>query len=200
MPVCEVKDIQIDSVIQAHADERIHLTNTEFVNINEMSHVINKTNQPHNKERDKPPLPSPNPTKPQNSKTSVFIVGDSMIKKVDGYLLTSSLKHQYLVNTRPISAAQTIDMYDCIKPTQRDFKPETSPLHVGTNDLPLNKSPNEISEDIVTLAESMKTENSKIIVSSIVVCRADSFREKVDEVNAHLEEICAKKDRNNYSQ
>ena len=195
-----MKVIQIDSVIQAHADERIHLTNTKFSNINDMSHVINKKNQPHNKERDKPPLPSPNPTKPQNSKTSVFIVGDSMIKKVDGYILTSSLKHQYLVNTRPISTAQTIDMYDYIKPTQRDFKPETFPLYVGTNDLPLNKSPNEISEDIVTLAESMKTENSKIIVSSIVVCRADSFREKVDEVNAHLKEICAKKDRNNYSQ
>ena len=39
----------------------------------------------------------------------------------------------------------------------------------------------------------MKTENNKIIVSSIV-CRADSFREKVGKVNAHLEEICAEKD------
>ena len=38
----------------------------------------------------------------------------------------------------------------------------------------------------------MKTENNKIIVFSIV-CRADSFREKVEEVNAHLEEICAEK-------
>ena len=38
----------------------------------------------------------------------------------------------------------------------------------------------------------MKTEN-KIIVSSIV-CRADSFWEKVDEVNAYLEEICDEKD------
>ena len=66
-------------------------------------------------------------------------------------------------------------------------------MRVGTNDLRLNKSPKEISEDIVTLAESMKTENNKIIVSSIV-CRADSFREKVGKVNAHLEEICAEKD------
>ena len=72
-------------------------------------------------------------------------------------------------------------MYDYIKPTQRDFKPEIFILHVGTNDLPLNKSPKEISED------------NKIIVSSIV-CRADSFREKVGKVNAHLEEICAEKD------
>ena len=39
----------------------------------------------------------------------------------------------------------------------------------------------------------MKTENNKIIISSIV-CRADSFPEKVDEVNAHLDEICAEKD------
>ena len=66
-------------------------------------------------------------------------------------------------------------------------------MHVGANDLPLNKSPKEISEDIVTLVESMKTENNKIIISNIV-CRADGFKEKVDEVNAHLEEICAKKE------
>ena len=66
-------------------------------------------------------------------------------------------------------------------------------LHVGTNDLPLNKSPKEISEDIVTLAESMKTEKNKVIVSSIV-CRVNSFREKINEVNAHLEGICAEKD------
>ena len=84
-------------------------------------------------------------------------------------------------------------MYDYIKPTQRDFKPVIFILHVRKNDLPLNKSPKEISEDIATLAESMKTENNKIIVSSIV-CRADSFREKDGKVNAHLEEICAEKD------
>ena len=115
-----------------------------------------------------------------------------MVKKVDRCLLTSSLKHQYLVKTRPFSTAKTI-VCDYIKPTQRDFKPEIFVLHFGTNDLPSNKSSKEISEDIINLAESMKTENNKIILSSIV-CHADSFREKVDEVNAHLEEICAEKD------
>ena len=39
----------------------------------------------------------------------------------------------------------------------------------------------------------MKTENNKIIASSIV-CRTDCFREKVSKVNAHLEETCAEKD------
>ena len=97
------------------------------------------------------------------------------------------------MKTRTFSIAKTIDTYEYIKPTQRDFKPEIFVLHAGINKLPLNKSPKEISEDIVTLAESMKTEN-KIIVSSII-CRADSFREKIDEVNAHLEEIWAEKDK-----
>ena len=153
---------------------------------------MNKENRTSNKERDKPPPPSQNPINLQKSKISVLIVGDSMIKKVDGYLLTSSLKHQYLVEKRPFSTAKTTDMYDYIKPTQRDLKPGIFILYVGANDLPLNKSPNEISEDIITLAESMKTENNKIIFSSIV-CRADSFREKFGKVNAHLEKICAGK-------
>ena len=49
-----VKEIQIDSVIQAHTDETTHLTNTEVTssNINEMSHVMNKENRPTDKERD----------------------------------------------------------------------------------------------------------------------------------------------------
>ena len=157
-----------------------------------MSHVMNKGNRPPDKERDKSLPPSQNPTNPQKSKTLMFIVGDSMIKKVDGYLLTSSLKHQYLVKTRPFSTAKTIDMHDYIKPTQRDFKPEIFVLHVGTNDPPSNKSPKEISEDIVTLAESMKAENNKIVSS--IVCHAVRFSEKVHEVSAHLEEICAEKD------
>ena len=84
-------------------------------------------------------------------------------------------------------------MYNYIKPTQRDFNSEIFSLHLQTNDLPLNKSPKEISEDIVTLAESIKTENNKIVTSSIVCC-ADSFREKFCKVNAHLEEISGKID------
>ena len=185
-----MNDVQVNSVIQSNPDEATHLTNTGVTssNINEISHIKNKENRSADKERDKPPPLSQNSTNPQKSKTSVFITGDSMIKKVDRYLFTNSLKHQYLVKT-----AKTTDMYDYIIPTQRDFKPEIIILHVGTNDLPLNKSRKEVSEDMVTLAELVKTENNKIIVS-IIVCPADSFREKVGKVNAHLEEICAEKD------
>ena len=179
MPVYKIskakmKDVQVDSVVQADQDEITPSTNAGVTssNINEVSHTMNNENRPPNKERDKPLRSSQNPTNPQKSKTSVFIVRDSMIKKVNGYLLTSSLKHQYLVKIRPFSTAKAIDMYDYIKQTQKDFKPENFILHVGTNDLPLNKSSKEISEDIVTLAGSMKIENNRIIVSSIV-CRAE---------------------------
>ena len=47
-------------------------------------------------------------------------------------------------------------MYDHLKPTLRDFNPGLFIIHVGTNDLPLNKTSNEIAEEIVNLAESVK--------------------------------------------
>ena len=105
-----------------------------------------------------------------NSKTrkTAFIIGDSMVKKIDGYLLTSSINHRYIVKVRPFLSAKTIDMVDYIKPTQRDFNPDVYLLHVGTNDLSSNKSPEQISLDILNLANSLKLDNSTVIVSSIV--------------------------------
>ena len=37
-----------------------------------------------------------------NMKKKVFIIGDSMIKKVDGYLLTNSVNHKYLLNVKKL--------------------------------------------------------------------------------------------------
>ena len=61
--------------------KHVHLNNTEITssNINEMSYVLNEENQFPDKKRDKPPPPSQNPTNLHKSKTSVFIIGDSMI-------------------------------------------------------------------------------------------------------------------------
>ena len=143
--------------------------------------------QPHIQDEpcNEPTATFSNPTNHQKSKPSGFIVGDSMIKKVVGYLLTRSLKHQYLVKNQQ---RKILDMCDYLKQSQRDFKPELIVFKPETY-----FSPKEISEDMVTLAESIKTENNKIIVSSID-CRADSFTKKVDELNAHLEGICAEKE------
>ena len=121
----------------------MHLVKTEVTssNINEISHVITIIDILIKKDK---PLPISKPTKLQKSEQSVFIIEDSMIKKVNEYLLTSSLKHQYLVKRRPFSTAKSIDIYDYLKPTQKDFKQEIFILHLGTNDLPLKKSPKKI--------------------------------------------------------
>ena len=93
-----------------------------------------------------------------------------MVKKTDGYLLTSSINHRYIVKVRPFPLAKTIDMVDYIKPTQRDFNPDVYLLHVGANDLSSKKFPEQISLDILNLANSLKLDNNTVIVSSTVPC------------------------------
>ena len=69
-----------------------------------------------------------------------------MIKKIYGNLLTKSINHKFLVKVIPFTTAKTIDRYDHVKPTLRDFNPGLFIIHVGTNDLLLNKTRNEIAE------------------------------------------------------
>ena len=47
-------------------------------------------------------------------KTSVFIIGYSMIKKIDGHHLISSLK--------PFSTVETTELHGCSKLIQKDFE------------------------------------------------------------------------------
>ena len=112
-----------------------------------------------------------------------------MVKITDGYLLTSSVNHKYIVKVRPFVSAKTIDMLDYIKPTKRDFNPDVYLLHVGTNDLPSTKSLEEISMDILNLANSLKLDNNTVIVSNIVPPDVQN-KKKADEVNIILEELC----------
>ena len=85
----------------------------------------------------------------KQKKKKVIIIGDSMIKKIDGYLLTSSINHKYLVKVRPFLAAKSVDMLDYVKPIERDFDPEVYVIHIGTNDLTTDKTPDEIFSEIL---------------------------------------------------
>ena len=123
---------------------------------------------------------------------NLFIIGDSMIKKTDGYLLTSSINHKYIVKVTPFVTAETDDMYDHIKPTQRNFQPNVYISHVGTNDLPTDMTPEEISEKIITFSKHLKSEHNEVVVSGIVP-RGDSYKEKVEAVNKVLKDTCTKK-------
>ena len=97
-----------------------------------------------------------------------FILGDSMVKDVDGYLLTGSINRKSIVKARPISSAKTINIENYIKLNKRDFNPNLYILRVGTNDFSLDDTPDVISNCIIT----------KIIMSNIDP-RGDKYKKKV---------------------
>ena len=97
-----------------------------------------------------------------------FILGDSMVKDVDGYLLTGSINRKSIVKVRPVSSAKTINIENYTKLSKRDFNPNLYILRVGTNDFFLDDTPDVISNCIIT----------KIIMSNIDP-RGDKYRNKV---------------------
>ena len=58
----------------------------------------------------------------------------------DGYLLTSSINHKYLVKVWPFLAAKIVDMFYYVKPIRRDLDPEAYVIHIGTYDLTADKT------------------------------------------------------------
>ena len=98
-----------------------------------------------------------------------------MIKRVDGWeILQGSCK----VYVKHLSGAKTKCMNDHIKPSQ----PENSHhyiLHVGTNYLCLDRSPELIAKSIIDLALTLKSESHDISVSNIIA-RNDSDTSRKD--------------------
>ena len=107
-------------------------------------------------------------TSSSNSKETVFILGDSMVKKVNGFYLTRNIKHKFLVKVRLFGSAKTRCMYDHAKPTIRELNPEHIILHVGTNDLNSERTASQISKSILDLVNSLRNETNTIHVSLIV--------------------------------
>ena len=63
-----------------------------------------------------------------------------------------------------------------MKPTQGK-SPTQIIFTIGTNDLVTNKDSNEIANEIVELVKSVKTDNNKVAISSLVP-RKDKFNTK----------------------
>ena len=125
----------------------------------------------------------------KQKKKKVIIIGDSMIKKTDGYLLTSSINHKYLEKVKPFLAAKSVDLLDYIKPMQRDLDLEVYVIHIGTNDLTTDKRPDEIFSKMQRLIKELKTDKNKIVVSTIVL-RGDAYNAKAEKLNNLLKAFC----------
>ena len=128
-------------------------------------------------------------TKLNNHKSSVFIVGDSMVKNVNGFKLTGKVAHKRIIKLRQFSGAKTSCMKVYIKPIIREKNPEHIVLQIGINDLNSSKTPAEIAEEIVDLAYLVKT-NSNNISTPGLVPQADKFNNKAEGVNKSLKKMC----------
>ena len=53
----------------------------------------------------------------------MFILGDSIVKNVNGYVLTKKLRNKKLIKVRSFSGAKVSCIYDHVKPTIRKFNP-----------------------------------------------------------------------------
>ena len=119
---------------------------------------------------------------------TTVILGDSIVKNVYGNAITKWVKHRKHVVVKHFSGAKIDDMKHYVKPTQ-EKQPAQIIVHIGTNDLSSNKNSDEIADEIVNFAKSIKTDENSIVISSIVP-RKDRLNNKAKEVNLHLKEKC----------
>ena len=117
----------------------------------------------------------------------VFIVGDSIIKHINGYEISGKLEN-CKVFVRPCHGATIRCLEDHVKPVLRE-NPDEIIFHIGTNDLPSGKGNKDIAEAIINLAISVKTQLRGVSISGITV-RKDKHQNKVQEINDQLRDLC----------
>ena len=120
----------------------------------------------------------------------LFILGDSMVKKLKGFLLTRKLNYKCLVKVRPFNSAKVRCKQDHVKPIVRDFDPDHIILHCGTNDLNSDRTSSQIAREIIDLAISLKSDKNKISIS-LLTPRSDKLNNKASEVNNRLINMCS---------
>ena len=127
------------------------------------------------------------------SKTNVYILGDSIVNKLNDYLLIRKIKHKHLVKVRSFSGAKISCLMDHVKPTLRDINLDHIILHAGTSDLRTENTASQIAKATIDLATSLKNDDNTVTVSGIVP-RLDDLNNKANEVNRCLVLMC--KERN----
>ena len=121
----------------------------------------------------------------------VFIVGDSTIKHLNGYVISGKIGNCN-VYVKPSHGAKVRCMVDHIKPVMRD-KPDHIIFHVGTNDIPLDKDAGDIAKSIVDLAMSAKSPSCDVLISNIITRKDKHQQHKAQVANNHLKEMCTNK-------
>ena len=113
-----------------------------------------------------------------------------MLKDVPGWKLSEGCPGK--VSVASISGATTKCMQHHIK-AFIGKSPDCIIVHAGTNDLVLDKTPEKIADDVVSLAIIVSSANITPVISGLVP-RGDRCRQKAFKVNSILQRQCA--DRN----
>ena len=102
------------------------------------------------------------------NKKFVFILGDSIIKNLNGVLITKAINNKYIVKVRPFSSVKVQCRYNHVKPTIRDMSPDHVILRFGTNDWNSGKASSQVARSIIDLAVLLKTKTNTITISLIL--------------------------------
>ena len=116
----------------------------ESPNGKNMSEANEKKKQKKKEDNYKETTNRNNKNRSNKNKTNVYILCNSIVKKLNGYLQTTKIKHKHLFKVHSFSGTKTSCMTDHVKPTLRD----TNPDHIiaGTNDLKTENTASQIAK------------------------------------------------------
>ena len=122
-----------------------------------------------------------------SGKRNIVILGDSMIKHVNGYNMSKRFKNckEYV---KSFSGSKVRYMKDHMKPLIRE-KPDHAILNVGTNDLNSDRPSDLTAKYFIDLAITSKNNSQNVSISKFIM-RNYSFNEKVIEVTVYLKQLC----------
>ena len=96
------------------------------------------------------------------------------LKNVYGNIITKSVKNKKHVVVKHFSSANMIEII----------------IHVGINDLSKGKEPKGIANDIIQLAQSVRSDANKVAISFILP-RKDKFNNNMKDVNTSPQYTCS---------
>ena len=127
------------------------------------------------------------PAQKTSDEKRIFIVGDSIIKNLNGYEVSG--KTDYCrVYIRPSLGAKVRCIEDHIKPVLRD-KPDHIIFHIDTNNTPSNKNSEDIANSIIELVLSAKSESSDASIPNVAV-RKDRHHDKFRNGSVESRQLC----------
>lgn len=104
-------------------------------------------------------------TFPDHPRRTITIVGDSMIKEIQGWKLSKNPR----TVVKSFSGAKVADMYHYVQPSL-EKNPDEIIMHIGTNDIKLDTIPQSLADSIVDLCDSVERQapGTSISISGIV--------------------------------